>query len=228
MPWQHETRWTLAKVMLCCLMAPSQVRNQCWLAISTVPWHSSESIIIRSEYIKMCEMIFEKKKNIFKINSRSSLLNYAVNGSFVSRQLSVARFQRIRHLIGGFMWTCFFFPDEDGQSWVQVSHRLCWGCACHFHQLLSLQPAWKWRGHDGQEVTGMMVRGWPWLLANGLNNFGCLTVQRNSRKCLDIREDSSNGFWEMSDQRMSKKADKLTHSLSDPGMSSDSIYRNTN
>ena len=29
--WWHRSRWTLAQVMACCLMAPSHYLNQCWL-----------------------------------------------------------------------------------------------------------------------------------------------------------------------------------------------------
>ena len=45
--WWHRTGSTLARVMACCLVAPSHYLNQCWLTISKVPCHSSEGIIIR-------------------------------------------------------------------------------------------------------------------------------------------------------------------------------------
>ena len=41
--WQQGSRSTLAHVMACCLTAPSHYLNQCWLIISEVLWHSSES-----------------------------------------------------------------------------------------------------------------------------------------------------------------------------------------
>ena len=44
---QQGTESTLAQVMACCLKAPSNYLNLCWLIISKVPWHSSEGIIMR-------------------------------------------------------------------------------------------------------------------------------------------------------------------------------------
>ena len=41
--WRHGSRSTLAQVMACCLTAPSHYLNQCWLMISEVLWHSSDS-----------------------------------------------------------------------------------------------------------------------------------------------------------------------------------------
>ena len=41
--WRHKSRSTLAQVMACCLTAPSHYLNQCWLIISKVQWHPSES-----------------------------------------------------------------------------------------------------------------------------------------------------------------------------------------
>ena len=37
--WRHRTESTLAQVMACCLMAPSQYLDQCWLIISGIVWH---------------------------------------------------------------------------------------------------------------------------------------------------------------------------------------------
>ena len=45
--WRWRSWSTLVQVMACCLMAPSHYRNQRWLIISKVLWHSSEDIIIR-------------------------------------------------------------------------------------------------------------------------------------------------------------------------------------
>ena len=45
--WQHKSESTLAQVMACCLMAPSHYLNQCWLIISKVRWHSSDSNFTR-------------------------------------------------------------------------------------------------------------------------------------------------------------------------------------
>ena len=41
--WWQGSRSTLAQVMACCLTAPSQYLNQCWLMISEVLWHSPDS-----------------------------------------------------------------------------------------------------------------------------------------------------------------------------------------
>ena len=41
--WRHRSGSTLAQVMTRYLMAPSHYLNRCWLLISEVLWHSSES-----------------------------------------------------------------------------------------------------------------------------------------------------------------------------------------
>ena len=46
--WPHRSGSTLAQVMACCLRSPSQWLNQCWLSITGVLWHSSESSFTRS------------------------------------------------------------------------------------------------------------------------------------------------------------------------------------
>ena len=40
--WRHRSGSTLPQVISCCLMAPSQYRNRCWLVINKVQWHSSK------------------------------------------------------------------------------------------------------------------------------------------------------------------------------------------
>ena len=40
--WRLRSESTLAQVMACCLTAPNHYLNQCWLAISMIPWHSYE------------------------------------------------------------------------------------------------------------------------------------------------------------------------------------------
>ena len=45
--WWQRSGSTLAKVMACCLTAPSHYLNQCWLIISKVLGHSLEGIIMR-------------------------------------------------------------------------------------------------------------------------------------------------------------------------------------
>ena len=42
MPYRDRTRSTLVQMMACCLAAPSNYLNQCWLIISEVSWHSPE------------------------------------------------------------------------------------------------------------------------------------------------------------------------------------------
>ena len=39
--WRHGSGSILAQVMACCLTAPSQYLNQCWLIISKIQLHSS-------------------------------------------------------------------------------------------------------------------------------------------------------------------------------------------
>ena len=41
--WRHKSGSTLAPVMACCLTAPSHYLNKCWLIISKVQWHPSQS-----------------------------------------------------------------------------------------------------------------------------------------------------------------------------------------
>ena len=41
---RQGTESALARVMACCLTAPSHYLNQCWLMISEVLWHSTDSI----------------------------------------------------------------------------------------------------------------------------------------------------------------------------------------
>ena len=41
--WRQRCGSTLAQVMKCCLTAPSHYLNQCWLMISEVLWHSTDS-----------------------------------------------------------------------------------------------------------------------------------------------------------------------------------------
>ena len=41
--WRQGSRSTMARVMACCLMAPSHYLNQCWLMISEVLWYSPVS-----------------------------------------------------------------------------------------------------------------------------------------------------------------------------------------
>ena len=38
--WRQRSGSTLAQVIACCLTAPSNYLNQCWLIISEVQWHS--------------------------------------------------------------------------------------------------------------------------------------------------------------------------------------------
>ena len=45
--WRHRSGSTLAKVMACCLTAPSHYLNQCWLIISKMQLHSSDGNFTR-------------------------------------------------------------------------------------------------------------------------------------------------------------------------------------
>ena len=45
--WRHKSGSILTQAMACCLTAPSHYLNQCWLIISKVQWHSSESNFTR-------------------------------------------------------------------------------------------------------------------------------------------------------------------------------------
>ena len=50
--WRHRSGSTLAKVMACCLMAPSHHLNQCGFLISEVLWHSPDSNFTASAQAK--------------------------------------------------------------------------------------------------------------------------------------------------------------------------------
>ena len=50
--WWHRLGSTLAQVMACCLTAPVQNLDQCWLIISKIQWHSSQSNFTRHMYVK--------------------------------------------------------------------------------------------------------------------------------------------------------------------------------
>ena len=63
--WRWRSWSTLVQVMACCLTAPSHYLNQCWLIISTVQCHPSESnftkdtsaiseITLKMTYLKFC------------------------------------------------------------------------------------------------------------------------------------------------------------------------------
>ena len=79
--WRHKSGSTLAQVMACCLTAPSHYLNQCWLIISKVQWHSSESILqdipqpsvteisLKMAYLKLCSNLPVDKELIHWIYS---------------------------------------------------------------------------------------------------------------------------------------------------------------
>ena len=48
--WWHRSWSTLARVMACCLMAPSHYLSQCWFIIKCVLWHSPESNFTKSAH----------------------------------------------------------------------------------------------------------------------------------------------------------------------------------
>ena len=49
--FRHRSGSTLARVMACCLTAPSHYLNQCWLNIIKVLWHSSDGNFIIKRYL---------------------------------------------------------------------------------------------------------------------------------------------------------------------------------
>ena len=49
--WRQRSESTVAKVMTCCLTAPSHYLNQCWLIISEVQWHSYQGSFTRDASI---------------------------------------------------------------------------------------------------------------------------------------------------------------------------------
>ena len=46
-PYGDISRSTMAHVMACCLTAPSQYLNQCWLIFSKAQWHSNDGNLTR-------------------------------------------------------------------------------------------------------------------------------------------------------------------------------------
>ena len=62
--WRQRFRSTLARVMACYLVAPSQYLNQCWLIFSGMLWHSPQSDFMVSAQTTILynefEMIFFK------------------------------------------------------------------------------------------------------------------------------------------------------------------------
>ena len=44
--WRQRTRTILAQVMACCLRAPSQYLNQCWLIMNLMLWHPPQNNFI--------------------------------------------------------------------------------------------------------------------------------------------------------------------------------------
>ena len=60
--WRYRSRSTLALVMAWCLTAPSHYRNQCWLIIKYVLWHSHQSHLGNAHDINL----FDEFKNLVK------------------------------------------------------------------------------------------------------------------------------------------------------------------
>ena len=52
--WRQRSGSTLVQIMACCLTAPSHYLNQCWLIISKVQWHPSESNFTRDTSAITC------------------------------------------------------------------------------------------------------------------------------------------------------------------------------
>ena len=58
--WWYRPVSTLARVMACCLAAPSHYLNQCWLFISEVLWHTSKT---NSKVSTQATILYNKFKN---------------------------------------------------------------------------------------------------------------------------------------------------------------------
>ena len=72
--WPSDARSgsTLAKVMACCLTAPSHYLNQCWPLISGILWHSSESNSTVSAQATILYNEFENSTFIITVTSPGS------------------------------------------------------------------------------------------------------------------------------------------------------------
>ena len=88
--WRQRTRSTLAHKMACCLTAPSQYLNQCWLIISEVQWHSYKGIFTRDASITNHQNLFENYMSIilFKFPRGQGLnVSMAMPEAVISREL---------------------------------------------------------------------------------------------------------------------------------------------
>ena len=126
--WRHIAGSTLAQVMACCLTAPSHYLNQCWLIISKVQWHPSQSNFTR---------------NTSAISHWNYLENYLSKILFKSpRGQWVNRYHITSH--GNFHdwddWMCRCLLKSYYGWWYMIwSHIYC--CiACHCESLGSTQP----------------------------------------------------------------------------------------
>ena len=71
--WWHRSGSISVQVMVCCLTAPSHYMNQCWLIISEILWHSTQTIF---------------EKNVEDINRQITFEMYTckITSKFLRRQ----------------------------------------------------------------------------------------------------------------------------------------------
>ena len=84
--WWQWSWTTLAQVMACCLTAPSHYRNQCWLIIRGVLWHSSEN-----SFAGIAQGInsgYEFEKHILKIIFKSPRCQWVKPGNILKEEIS--------------------------------------------------------------------------------------------------------------------------------------------
>ena len=95
--WRWSSVSTLARVMACCLAAPSHYLNQCWLIISEVLWHFLKAISQKMLYswygLENClfkmtatsprgqwvKLTFEKFKDLTRSHQPFQLVSYPQN-----------------------------------------------------------------------------------------------------------------------------------------------------
>ena len=90
-PWPSDAiRWhtsgsTLAQVMACCLLAPSHYLSQCWLIISKVQWHLSESNFITDTSVVILKFNHLKSHS----NLPGELTHWGLNKMFNTLQMTI-------------------------------------------------------------------------------------------------------------------------------------------
>ena len=97
---RHWSQSTLTQVMACCLTAPSDYPNQCWLLISEVLWHSPVSNFASS--IQATIPYNEFENYTFKINAAS------LRGQWVKELMFMIDIQYT--YVGWQLWIKMFSP----------------------------------------------------------------------------------------------------------------------